>query len=381
MSRRFSIRLEKIDSLLDSGLCLHFSCHDSLIELLIKTTNMLGFHIREMSMHSKDSTSSGMILLDYPNDAHKNEQNCNDSRSDLSSALKKRVCEVLHDAIEDTRITGCRCLIKTEHPRIFIVGRRHLRKNKFINFVGDYHIELIQEYGGLPILIPRSIHSLASLEMYFPMHGLIIAEGEDIGPDIARHGEINKPIETIDHFMKFHDCESDDIRDKLEVELLNKALLFNIPFLGICRGAQLLNIVLGGSIYYDITAEIPNSNIHIDYNNYDNNRHLIQIYPDTPLHIWYKNDMNIIGDIGYINVNSYHHQGIKDLAPDLNIMGVSSDGLVEAVYRDYSPQEGKFCAGFQFHPERMLNDYNGNRKVFDDFLRACYNFKEKCCTN
>ena len=102
--------------------------------------------------------------------------------------------------------------------------------------------------------------------------------------------------------------------------------------------------------YYD-----NNAVMHINYNNYDNHRHMVSIIENTPLYNWY--------NMSEINTNTYHHQGIMELGAELLPMAYAPDGLIEAVYNPNC----KFLVGLQFHPERMLPDYDGNIKVFESF--------------
>ncbi|HEY0797347.1 MAG TPA: gamma-glutamyl-gamma-aminobutyrate hydrolase family protein, partial [Acidisarcina sp.] len=143
-----------------------------------------------------------------------------------------------------------------------------------------------------------------------------------------------------------------------EIRLLRRALRDNVPILGICRGSQLLNVVCGGTLFGDVQKEKASHRPHIDYHNYDTYRHPASIVPGTPLARWYRRKT--------LQVNSYHHQGIRDLAPRFLPMAYADDGLIEAYY----DPKAAYRVGLQFHPERMLKEYPGNLAVWKSFAAA-----------
>jgi gamma-glutamyl-gamma-aminobutyrate hydrolase PuuD len=99
---------------------------------------------------------------------------------------------------------------------------------------------------------------------------------------------------------------------------------------------------------------------HIDLENYDTYRHPVCVVPGTPLARWYRRKT--------LRVNSYHHQGIRELAPRFQPMAHADDGLIEAYY----DPRATFVVGLQFHPERMLKEYTGNLKVWNAFTAAAH---------
>ncbi len=233
-------------------------------------------------------------------------------------------------------------------PRILIVTRRHERKNKWVNFVGEHHLDIVLRFGGVPVIVPRVPGTREVLDEYEPMNGLLIIEGEDIHP--SRYGMDGVHPELIQ--------EPDLEKDSIEFELIRRALDRETPYLGICRGAHLLNVASGGTLYADVMTEKRSDLKHISHDCYDTYRHPIEILPDTPLAGWF--------GAGTLKVNSYHHQGIKRLADGYVPMAYTPDGLLEAFYDPSHP----FRMGLQFHPERMQNDYPGSSKVFASFLEA-----------
>ncbi|XP_074289879.1 putative glutamine amidotransferase GAT1_2.1 [Silene latifolia] len=280
-------------------------------------------------------------------------------------------------------------------PRVLIVSRRTLRKNKFVDFVGEYHLDLIVKYGAIPVIVPRVAGIHMHLASFEPIHGVLLCEGEDIDP--SRYQPANSETdklspEELDEIRNLHasDTAIDKEKDSIEFHLAKLCLERNIPFLGICRGSQVLNVACGGTLYQDIVTEIsrkiPEENRvkHMDYDNYDGHRHKIKVLDGTPLHKWFKDSLEGKDQMD-IMVNSYHHQGVKKLAPRFVPMAYAPDGLIEGYYDpdSYKPEEGKFVMGLQFHPERMRLadseefDHPGCPCVYQEFVKAVIAYQKK----
>jgi gamma-glutamyl-gamma-aminobutyrate hydrolase PuuD len=131
-----------------------------------------------------------------------------------------------------------------------------------------------------------------------------------------------------------------------------------LPILGICRGSQILNVVCGGTLFGDVQKEKRSSLKHINYDHYDTYRHAVTLVPGSPLQKWYGRRK--------LRVNSYHHQGVRDLAPRFTPMAHAEDGLIEGFY---DPKAG-FVVGLQFHPERMPEQTAGARRIWQAFASA-----------
>ena len=236
-----------------------------------------------------------------------------------------------------------------KRPSVLVVTRRALRKNKYIDYLGEYHLDLLIRVGTLPVMIPVVEGARACLPQYTEgMAGLLLVEGEDIEPKHyrARKGDL-KYVE-----------DTHRLRDEIEIHLVRHALRHNLPILAICRGSQLVNVVCGGTLYGDVQKQKKTEVKHRDPDHYDTYRHLIRLLPGTPLEDWYRRKT--------IMVNSYHHQGIRRLADRFKPMAYAEDGLIEGYY----DPKAAFLIGLQFHPERMLKEYPGNLRVWKAFGSA-----------
>ncbi|KAF7020665.1 hypothetical protein CFC21_033734 [Triticum aestivum] len=278
-------------------------------------------------------------------------------------------------------------------PRVLIVSRRTVRKNKFVDFVGEYHLDLVVGYGAVPVIVPRVAGLHAMLDSFEPIHGVLLCEGEDIDPSLYDAGGDDGDgdalsQEQLEAVRRLHpsDAALDHEKDSIELLLARRCLERNVPFLGICRGSQVLNVACGGSLYQDVEHELhpaaDDAVCHMDYANYDGHRHPVRVLPGTPLYDWFAESL-LDGD--QLMVNSYHHQGVRRLAERFVPMAHAPDGLIEGFYDPevYNPGEGKFIMGLQFHPERMRKegsdefDFPGCAKAYQEFVRAVVAYQGK----
>ena len=175
----------------------------------------------------------------------------------------------------------------------------------------------------------------SALELFRSCHGLILTGGTDIHP-----GYYGKDYDTIRCWP------IDDHRDLLEMALVDSALAWGLPILGICRGHQMLNVALGGSLIVDIPSDFDTLVRH-RCEDYQGCMHPLRI--DTSSLIF-----NITGkDLGIVNSN--HHQAADEVAKPLRAVAYTEDGLIEALEWK-NPVEKPFLLGVQWHPERMELD-------------------------
>lgn len=144
----------------------------------------------------------------------------------------------------------------------------------------------------------------------------------------------------------------------MESYILKKTIQINKPVLGICRGIQFINAALGGTLYQNLPTQFETETEHHQNPPYDVPVHKVKVIKDSPLYKCLNSEL--------LDVNSYHHQAVKDLAPNLKVMAVSEDGLVEAVYMP----ELRFLWAVQWHPEFSYKTDDNSRKIFKAFIEA-----------
>ncbi|KAF2322558.1 hypothetical protein P3X46_031390 [Hevea brasiliensis] len=229
------------------------------------------------------------------------------------------------------------------------------------------------------------------LESFEPIHGVVLCEGEDIDPSLYDAELSGFSPEELEEIRKAHasDTTIDREKDTIELRLAKLCLERNIPYFGICRGSQVLNVACGGTLYQDVEKElskkIPEEErvMHMNYEDYDGHRHPVKVVENTPLHQWFKDSLE--EKKMEIMVNSYHHQGVKKLAQRFVPMAFAPDGLIEGFYDPdaYNPEEGKFIMGLQFHPERMRHqdsddfDYPGCPAAYKEFVKAVIAYEKR----
>jgi putative glutamine amidotransferase len=163
------------------------------------------------------------------------------------------------------------------------------------------------------------------------LDGLVLQGGADVAPE--SYGE--RPISPA--------WAGDRVRDRYEIELLNAFIHAGKPVIGICRGLQLINVAFGGTLYQDIATQLPAAIAHVDHDRYDHQFHRMRFVPGSGLAALYPG-------FTHAEINSIHHQAIKDLGRDLVVEALAEpDGMIEAV-RWKGP--GHVFA-MQWHPEFM----------------------------
>jgi putative glutamine amidotransferase len=201
--------------------------------------------------------------------------------------------------------------------------------------------------GGIGVMLPLTDQEADLEEVLNRFDGFLFTGGHDVDPAI--YGQEKTEL-----------CgELAPDRDAMEPKLLNMALAAGKPVFGICRGLQLMNAVLGGTLYQDIVAQFPPETNHRMAAPYGRPEHPVTILPDTPFARW--------GIPETIGVNSCHHQGVRILSDRLAPMAVAPDGLVEAAYMPGYP----FGCAVQWHPEFFSVEDPVSRIIFRNFVASC----------
>jgi putative glutamine amidotransferase len=214
---------------------------------------------------------------------------------------------------------------------------RALFKGKTLLYAEESMLAWIMSGGVLPVLLPRAAGGITVRDLLGGVDGVILQGGVDMAP--LHYGE--EPARP--------EWGGDAARDKYEMELIHVAMELDKPVLGVCRGAQVLNVALGGSLYQDIETQHDGKHVHRNWEIYDRHGHDVAIEPGSALSRWA--GLGAAG--GHTRINSVHHQGVKRLGRDLVVEARSvPDGVVEAVrFQGQVNGRAPFAYGVQWHPE------------------------------
>lgn len=206
-------------------------------------------------------------------------------------------------------------------------------------------IEAVADAGGLPVLMPVTVDTDTRRQMYHRLDGVLFSGGEDIDPafyGVEPHPALGK---------------TDANRDRAELELVRWALNDDRPLLAICRGHQLLNVALGGTLLQDIPAQ-HDTTINHDGAIRDGLAHEIDIDPASRL-------AAVLG-VTRVMVNSLHHQAIDAPATASCITAYAPDGIIEGA----ELPDKQFALSVQWHPEDLFRQHEVMRRLFRAFVEA-----------
>ncbi len=210
--------------------------------------------------------------------------------------------------------------------------------------ISEAYIRAVHAAGGIPLLIPSGLSSDELQSLLSRLDGILFTGGGDIDP-VHFHGTTHAHISSII-----------PERDETELNLVHLVTEGRLPFLGICRGIQVINVALGGTLYTHIADQLPGSLKH----NYEERTHLahaVQVKPGSQL-------ASILGTTS-LQTNSLHHQGLEFVSERLSAVAWASDGLVEAVELEGHP----FGLAVQWHPE-WLQEMPAMRNLFSAFVES-----------
>ncbi len=197
--------------------------------------------------------------------------------------------------------------------------------------LGENYVQAVSRAGGLPALIPLGLPEDQLSALIARLDGIIFSGGGDLESSIYGM-EATPEVKNVD-----------PDRDCLEIQMVREAVSEGLPFLGICRGLQVINVALGGTLYTHIADQHPQAVEHTFYPDWprDHLAHPVRVYRGSRL--------AAILDTRKIQTNSLHHQGIRTLAPKLKPTAWAPDGLIEGIELPDHP----FGLGVQWHPEWM----------------------------
>jgi putative glutamine amidotransferase len=215
--------------------------------------------------------------------------------------------------------------------------------------VGETYIRAVMRAGGTPIVLPPTLTPDDIPILTERLDGLLLSGGEDIAP--KHYGQQDES------WMG----RVDENRDTIEIELTRSWILKDKPLLAICRGIQVLNVAIGGTLYQDISKHLPDALDHtyVPARPMEITTHSIDIDKNSQL-------ARILGGTKF-EVNSAHHQAIHTPGEGSTVVAHAPDGVIEAIEL---PQL-KYCIGVQWHPEAMVKISDMMMPLFVSFIQAC----------
>ncbi len=219
--------------------------------------------------------------------------------------------------------------------------------DKHFYFINEAYTKSVINAGGIPFAIPFDVEKDVS-QIVDMIDGLLLSGGGDVHP----HTFGEEPHQKLGQVSS--------ARDRVELALVEEVIKRKKPIFAICRGHQVLNVALGGSLFQDIYAQNLNVYLHSQQAARYEKSHFIKVAEDSLIY-------HILGK-ERLQVNSFHHQAIKLLAPSVVSVAKASDGIIEAIeMKDYP-----FCLSVQWHPEEMaVYGDEDSRKLFSAFIEEC----------
>ena len=215
-------------------------------------------------------------------------------------------------------------------------------------YVNSTYIRAVQAAGGIPLLLTPHFTPEVQAALWQRLDGLILTGGGDIEP--ARFGEPGHP--SVD--------DVSPARDELELGLTRRAVTDDVPLFAICRGVQVLNVALGGSLVQDLPSEWPNALVHSQKAPRHEPTHPVKVMGEgTRLG-------RVLGSLE-VEVNSMHHQAIKRLGEGLREVAWAPDGVIEGVEM---AGDDRFVLGVQWHPEELVGHDQAARNLFAAIVEA-----------
>jgi putative glutamine amidotransferase len=206
--------------------------------------------------------------------------------------------------------------------------------------------------GGVPVVLVPDGDGVD--ETLAALHGLVLPGGADLDPALYGEVEVHPTVYGVN-----------GDRDRFEIALTRAALARDLPVLAICRGVQVLNVALGGTLYQDVPDQHPARAEHRQPGPAAEPHHAVRVEPGSCLALAYGAER--------VAANSFHHQGIRVVAPGLRAVGWSPDGLIEGL----ESLDHAFVVGVQWHPEVMVEAHPEHRRLFAAFVRRAVAYRDR----
>jgi len=245
-------------------------------------------------------------------------------------------------------------------PVIGITGNYSKRNGRYYLASRQAYQKAVEMVGGIPLILPPLVHYGSPEQAEIPedvrtvaqawlhrLDGLLLTGGEDVDPRF--YGQERR----------YPNLEVNLARDQIELALARAAVAQDLPVFAICRGVQVLNVALGGTLIQDIPSEVPRHLSHRQKAPRHQATHTLTAEPDTRL-------VEAVGARRFAT-NTFHHQAIREPAARLVITARSEDGIIEGV--EHTAKQ--FVVGVQFHPEEMVETDQAMLRLFQAFVAAC----------
>ena len=240
-------------------------------------------------------------------------------------------------------------------PRIAVTGIVRDWAGQARTGVNAAYVRSVVAAGGIPVIVSPLVGQTRAAELLEAMDGLLLSGGEDVDPALYREpaGPALGPV--------------DRERDLMEIALFAHARDAGLPVLAICRGLQVVNVALGGSLWQDLPSERPGTVEHAAPGARTDRTHAVRVEPGSQL-------AQALG-AERLAVNSFHHQGIKVLAEGLKATARAEDGLIEGIE---GVGDDHWLLGVQWHPEEMHAERGApDAGLFAAFVREALSARER----
>ncbi|MEQ9366717.1 MAG: gamma-glutamyl-gamma-aminobutyrate hydrolase family protein, partial [Leptospirales bacterium] len=238
---------------------------------------------------------------------------------------------------------------------------RPIFKGKRLMYVEESMARWLMANGALPIMIPPAHAGITTDSFLNEIDGLLLQGGSDVSPESYGEDALRP------------EWNGDLFRDRYEIELINACMRLDKPVIGVCRGHQIINVALGGSLYQDIALQIPGARVHRDWEPYDRLQHDVILREGSGIAAIYREHYGETRDRG--RIISIHHQAIKSVGEGLTVEALSTeDDIIEAVRLTRLPDAPHseamkdetraaetapalpYVVGVQWHPEFQTPD-------------------------